>query len=107
VPTGVGLVVLAAGFAILVSELTSNTASANMVVPVAIAVAQQAGVDPVLPALAATVACTYGFMLPVSTPTNAMAYATGHVRQSEMIRSGIVLDVLGAVLLGSWFGGML
>lgn len=107
VPPGAGLVLLAAGFAIVVSELTSNTASANMVVPVAIAVAQQAGADPVLPALAATVACTYGFMLPVSTPTNAMAYATGHVRQIDMIRTGIVLDVLGAVLLGAWFGAML
>jgi sodium-dependent dicarboxylate transporter 2/3/5 len=58
----------------------------------------------VLPALAATVACTYGFMLPVSTPTNAMAYATGHVRQMDMIRTGVVLDVLGALLLGAWFG---
>jgi sodium-dependent dicarboxylate transporter 2/3/5 len=104
VPKGAGLVVLAAGFAILVSEFTSNTASANMVVPVAVAVAQQAGADPVLPALAATVACTYGFMLPVSTPTNAMAYATGHVRQADMIRTGVVLDVLGALLLGAWFG---
>jgi sodium-dependent dicarboxylate transporter 2/3/5 len=107
VPAGAGLVLLACGFAIVVSELTSNTASANMVVPVAIAVAQQAGVDPVLPALAATVACTYGFMLPVSTPTNAMAYATGYVRQSDMIRTGIALDLLGVVLLGLWFGSML
>ena len=58
------------------------------------------------PALAATVACTFGFMLPVSTPTNAMAYATGHVSQREMIRSGVVLDLLGAALLGLWFGGL-
>jgi sodium-dependent dicarboxylate transporter 2/3/5 len=64
VPSGGALVFLCAGFAIVVSELTSNTAAANMVVPVAVAVAQQAGVDPVTPALAATVACTFGFMLP-------------------------------------------
>jgi sodium-dependent dicarboxylate transporter 2/3/5 len=104
VPGGGGLVVLATLFAIVTSEFTSNTASANMVVPVALAVAQQAGSDPLVPALAATAACTYGFMLPVSTPTNAMAYATGHVRQADMIRTGVVLDVLGAVLLGLWFG---
>jgi len=72
-----------------------------------VAVAQQAGADPLLPSLAATVACTYGFMLPVSTPTNAMAYATGHVRQADMIRTGVVLDVLGAALLGLWFGWVL
>ena len=107
VPAGGGLVLLAVGFAIVTSEFTSNTASANMVVPVAVAVAQQAGADPLLPSLAATVACTYGFMLPVSTPTNAMAYATGHVRQSDMIRTGIVLDLLGAALLGLWFGWLL
>ena len=107
VPSGGGLVALATGFAILTSELTSNTASANMVVPVALAVAQQAGRDPLVPALAATVACTFGFMLPVSTPTNAMAYATGHVRQGDMIRTGIVLDVLGAALLSLWFGWLL
>ena len=107
VPAGGGLVLLAVGFAIVTSEFTSNTASANMVVPVAVAVAQQAGADPLLPSLAATVACTYGFMLPVSTPTNAMAYATGHVRQADMIRTGIALDLLGAALLGLWFGWVL
>lgn len=107
VPAGGGLVLLAVGFAIVTSEFTSNTASANMVVPVAVAVAQQAGADPLLPSLAATVACTYGFMLPVSTPTNAMAYATGHVRQADMIRTGVVLDVVGAALLGLWFGWVL
>jgi sodium-dependent dicarboxylate transporter 2/3/5 len=107
VPSGPGLVVLATGLAIVTSEFTSNTASANMVVPVAVAVAQQAGSDPLLPSLAATVACTYGFMLPVSTPTNAMAYATGHVRQLDMIRMGVVLDILGMVFLGLWFGFVL
>jgi sodium-dependent dicarboxylate transporter 2/3/5 len=106
VPAGPWLVFLSAAFAIVVSELTSNTAAANMVVPVTVAVAHQAGADPVTPALAATVACTFGFMLPVSTPTNAMAYATGHVSQREMIRSGVVLDLLGAALLGLWFGGL-
>jgi len=62
------------------------------------------GADAVGLGLAATVACTFGFMLPVSTPTNAMAYATGRVTQRQMIRHGIVLDVLGVVLLTLWFG---
>ncbi len=90
--------------AILVSEATSNTASANMVVPVVLAVAKSLGVDPVGPALAATAACTFGFMLPVSTPTNAMAYATGRVSIGQMIRFGVVLDLIGAALLTLWFG---
>lgn len=90
--------------AIAVSETTSNTASANMVVPVVIAVSQQAGADAVGLGLAATVACTFGFMLPVSTPTNAMAYATGYVTQRQMIRYGVLLDIVGAAALTVWFG---
>jgi sodium-dependent dicarboxylate transporter 2/3/5 len=98
------LVFIFCALAIAVSETTSNTASANMVVPVVIAVSTQIGADPVKLGLAATAACTFGFMLPVSTPTNAMAYATGHVTQRQMIRYGVVLDVIGVLLLGLWFG---
>jgi sodium-dependent dicarboxylate transporter 2/3/5 len=98
------LIFLFCVLAIGVSETTSNTASANMVVPIVIAVAARAGGDPVELGLAATAACTYGFMLPVSTPTNAMAYATGHVTQRQMIRFGVVLDLIGILLLTVWFG---
>jgi sodium-dependent dicarboxylate transporter 2/3/5 len=98
------LVLTFCALAIGVSETTSNTASANMVVPIVVAVAARAGADPVALGLAATVACTYGFMLPVSTPTNAMAYATGRVTQRQMIRYGFVLDLTGILLLTVWFG---
>jgi sodium-dependent dicarboxylate transporter 2/3/5 len=75
-----------------------------MVVPVVMAVSSQAGADAVRLGLAATVACTFGFMLPVSTPTNAMAYSTGYVSQRQMIRYGVLLDVIGAGALTLWFG---
>jgi sodium-dependent dicarboxylate transporter 2/3/5 len=90
--------------AIAVSETTSNTASANMVVPVVIAVSTQAGADTIGLGIAATAACTFGFMLPVSTPTNAMAYSTGYVSQRQMIRYGFLLDVIGVAALTLWFG---
>jgi sodium-dependent dicarboxylate transporter 2/3/5 len=90
--------------AVIVSETTSNTASANMVVPVVMAVSTHVGADPIKLGLAATAACTFGFMLPVSTPTNAMAYATGYVSQRQMIRYGVVLDVIGITALTLWFG---
>jgi di/tricarboxylate transporter len=54
------------------SETTSNTASAAIVVPIAIAIAASADVDPTIPALAAIFGANYGFMLPVSTPPNAI-----------------------------------
>jgi sodium-dependent dicarboxylate transporter 2/3/5 len=104
VGSGIGLVFVFALLGVVVSETTSNTASANMVVPVVIAVSTQVGDDPVALGLAATVACTFGFMLPVSTPTNAMAYSTGYVTQRQMIRYGVVLDIIGIALLSLWFG---
>lgn len=101
---GFGLVFVVVLVAILVSETTSNTASANMVIPVVLAIAASIGTDPVQLALAGTAACTFGFMLPVSTPTNALAFATGYIEQRRMIRWGIILDIIGAVLLSLWFG---
>ena len=97
-----GVVLSATLMAVIVSEMTSNTASAALVVPVVLALAQAAGMDPVKPALAATVACSFGFMLPVSTPPNALVYATGRVRMREMILYGALLDVFGVLLVSVW-----
>lgn len=85
--------------ATLVSEMTSNTASANMVVPIAIAVAQGAGVDPLEPALGAIFGSGLGFMLPVSTPPNAIVYGSGYVPLRQMIRFGLALDVASVAIV--------
>jgi sodium-dependent dicarboxylate transporter 2/3/5 len=89
------LTVLFTAIAIVMSEAASNTASANMIVPVAIAVAQAAGVDPIEPALGATLGASMGFMMPISTPPNAIVYSSGHVPITAMMRHGVVLDVAG------------
>jgi sodium-dependent dicarboxylate transporter 2/3/5 len=81
------------------SEATSNTASANVMVPLMIAVAQAAHL-PVIPvALAVSLACSFGFMLPVSTAPNALAYGTGLVPLTRMMRAGIALDFAGAIAI--------
>ncbi|NUQ87978.1 SLC13 family permease [Glycomyces sp. MUSA5-2] len=85
--------------AVLISETTSNTASAAVVVPIIIPLAAAAGVDPLVPALAATFAASLGFMLPVSTPQNAIVYGTGCVPMTKMIRSGVTFDLIGAVVI--------
>jgi sodium-dependent dicarboxylate transporter 2/3/5 len=85
--------------ATLVSEATSNTASANIVVPVVIALARAGGVDPLEPALGATFGSSLGFMLPVSTPCNAIVYGSGYVPLARMIRYGFLLDVVGAAVV--------
>ncbi|TDD43830.1 DASS family sodium-coupled anion symporter [Nonomuraea terrae] len=89
----------AVALAVVVSETTSNTASAAVVVPIVIPIAMAAGVNPFVPALAATFAASFGFMLPVSTPQNAIAYGSGVVPITKMIRSGVSFDVLGAILI--------
>ena len=95
----VAITIFAVLLAIMVSETTSNTASAAVVVPIIIPIAQAAGVDPLVPALAATFAASFGFMLPVSTPQNAIVYGSGVVPITKMIRSGISFDVIGAILI--------
>jgi sodium-dependent dicarboxylate transporter 2/3/5 len=97
-----GVIAASTLIGVLISEVTSNTASASLVVPIVLAIAASAGVDPVKPAMAATLGCSFGFMLPVSTPPNALVYATGRVRIAEMIRYGVLLDVLGVVLITAW-----
>lgn len=96
---GMALVAAATLVAVVTSEFTSNTASANMVVPVAMALAAASGGDPLTAALAATFAASLGFMMPVSTPCNAIVYGTGRIRLGDMIRSGAILDVTGAVVI--------
>jgi sodium-dependent dicarboxylate transporter 2/3/5 len=87
---------------IVLSEVSSNTASASMVIPVVIAAATSTGVSPIPPALGAALGASFGFMLPVSTPPNAIVYASGLVPLGEMLRSGIWLDLTGAVVI--WGG---
>jgi sodium-dependent dicarboxylate transporter 2/3/5 len=105
--TTVALTVLFTGAAIMLSEATSNTASANMIVPIAIAVAQAAGIRPVEPALGATLGASMGFMMPISTAPNAIVYSSGYVPITAMMRYGVVLDAVAFVVIVTlvlWLG---
>ena len=81
------------------SELTSNTASANMIVPIAIAVSQAAGVSPLQPALGATLGASVCFMLPISTPPNAIAYSSGRVPIGTMVKYGVGLSIVSCAAI--------
>jgi sodium-dependent dicarboxylate transporter 2/3/5 len=87
---------------IVLSEATSNTAAANMAIPVVIAIAQAAGANPVPPALGACFGTSFGFMLPVSTPPNAIVYGSGLVPIPKMMRAGLLFDVMGLFII--WAG---
>jgi sodium-dependent dicarboxylate transporter 2/3/5 len=104
-PNTLSLTMLFTAAGIVVSEAASNTASANMIVPIAIAVAQAAGVRPLEPALGATLGASMGFMMPISTPPNAIVYSSGFIPIGQMMRHGLLLDIVaffvivGAVML--------
>jgi sodium-dependent dicarboxylate transporter 2/3/5 len=97
-----GITGFSIALAIVISELSSNTASANMVIPVVIGLAVASGVDPIPPALGATLGASFGFMLPISTPPNAIVYGSGFVPIRSMIRTGIGFDLIGFLLI--WGG---
>jgi solute carrier family 13 (sodium-dependent dicarboxylate transporter), member 2/3/5 len=91
---GITIVIIA----VLVSETTSNTASAAIMVPIAISVAAASDLNPTIPALAAIFGANYGFMLPVSTPPNAIVYSSGLLPITRVLKAGLVFDIIGAVL---------
>lgn len=83
------------------SELTSNTAVATLVLPVLAAAADGTGLSPTILMVPAAMAASSGFMLPVSTAPNAIAYGTGRVSIGEMAREGIALNLIIAVVISS------
>ncbi|GGE78827.1 SLC13 family permease [Nesterenkonia cremea] len=99
VGTPFAITLLAAFLALMISETTSNTASAAVVVPIVLPLAAAAGVDPMIPAMAATLGASFGFMLPVATPQNAIVYGSGIVPITQMIKTGIGLNVVGGLIL--------
>jgi sodium-dependent dicarboxylate transporter 2/3/5 len=94
----VGITIVIVIVSVLVSETTSNTASAAIMVPIAISIAAASDVNPTIPALAAIFGANYGFMLPVSTPPNAIVYSSGLLPITRMLKAGAVFDIIGAVL---------
>jgi len=93
------VVALCTGVAIVLSEATSNTATATLMVPLAAGLALATGASPVPAVLGATIGSSFGFMMPISTAPNAMAYGTGKVTMGQMMKAGIVFDVVGFVVV--------
>lgn len=80
-----------------VTELNSNTATTESVLPILAGVASGAGIHPLLMMLPATLAASLAFMMPVATPPNAIVFGSGLIRIPDMVRVGIVLNLLGVI----------
>jgi sodium-dependent dicarboxylate transporter 2/3/5 len=83
----------------LLSELTSNTATAATLIPIFAALAPALGLDPLWLVIPAGFGASCAFMLPVSTPPNAIIFSTDRFTISEMVRAGIWLNMVGAIVI--------
>jgi sodium-dependent dicarboxylate transporter 2/3/5 len=86
------------------AEFTSNTATTAAFLPVVSALAVGLGYSPVALSMALTLASSCGFMMPVSTPPNAIVYGSGHVTLPQMLRAGFLLNLGAWFLISLWFG---
>ncbi len=88
---------------ILFTEFMSNTASAALLLPIIFTLATELKINPALLVLPATIATSYGFMLPVGTPPNALVFSTGFISQREMMSVGVILNLIFSAILTLFF----
>lgn len=88
---------------ILFTEFMSNTASAALFLPIVYTLAIELKINPALLVLPATLAASYGFMLPVGTPPNALVFSTGFIPQKDMLRVGAIINILFSLILTIFF----
>ncbi len=81
------------------TELTSNTATAEILLPILAGLAVSIRVNPLLLMIPGTLSCSFAFMLPVATPPNAIVFGTDRLRISDMARVGVILNLIGAVII--------
>lgn len=98
-PSELLLVAVFCVMSLLLSELTSHTAATNMIGPLAIGAAVAAGFSPVPVAVGVALSASLGFMLPVSTPPNAIVYASGYIPITKMIKTGVYIDFIGIAVV--------
>ena len=103
----IGLVAVITTVIVLLTEITSNTATAATFLPVVAALAVASGLDPIMLAAPAALAASCAFMLPVATPPNAIVYASERVPIVAMIRAGLVLNVMMVLLITAMSVGIL
>jgi sodium-dependent dicarboxylate transporter 2/3/5 len=108
-PSTLLLIVAVVFIVVVLSEVASNTAVAAMMVPILISFGLSSGISPTTLAVATAVASSMGFMLPVATPPNALVFSSGYIALKDMMRAGVILDLIGWLVTVAvlWlFGGV-
>lgn len=91
------LVIVAVG--VLSSEIISNTATAALLIPIAVSLSSSISIDPLLLMVPLTIATSFGFIMPVGTPPNAIVFGSGYVTAPKMAKAGFPLDVIGIIMV--------
>lgn len=93
------IIVVLCLFATFLTELTSNTATTEMLLPILGSLAIAIQLNPLFLMIPATLSCSFAFMLPVATPPNAIVFGTNRIEIKEMVRVGIWLNLIGMILV--------
>lgn len=86
-------------FMLFMTEVMSNVALVVIFVPVVIGISQSLEINPMYLTVPVTLAASYAFMMPISTPPNAIVFSSGMIRMKDMIRAGILLNIIAIIVL--------
>ena len=84
---------------LFMTEVMSNVALITILLPVIAGIADGTGVEPLLVCIPVTIASSCAFMLPMATPPNAIVFASGYIKVSQMVKVGVVLNIIAVLLL--------
>ena len=87
----------------LLTELTSNTATTEMILPILASIATAAKIHPLLLMIPAALAASCAFMMPVATPPNAIVFGSGHITIPQMVRVGLIINIISIIVLSALF----
>ncbi len=97
------VVIIICTFLTFLTELTSNTATTQTILPILAGISISAGMNPLFLMIPATISASCAFMLPVATPPNAIIFGSGRLEIKEMIRMGIVMNIIGIIVISIVF----
>lgn len=86
-------------FMLFMTEIMSNVALVVIFLPVVIGISQSLDINPMYLTVPVTLAASYAFMMPISTPPNAIVFSSGMIRMKDMIRAGVLLNIIAIILL--------
>ncbi len=84
---------------VFLTEITSNTASTNMMLPILFSIGISSGKSPLILMVAGAISASMAFMLPVATPPNALVFGSGYVKMKDMLKAGIFMNILSIVYI--------